>query len=159
GSLASKGFVKRYSVNEQRCIAIRNFTKHQKPHPREPASEVPPPLMDESAGPNGSPEDGPGHKPGHGNFRTGRDQEESGHEEVLSDDGSDNEQGQPGRESVIVNHESETPGQVQTRNDREKDRMSREKDRMSREKDRMSREMSSLPKDRKIESHEGRKSS
>src|SRR5215831_14030148 len=151
GSLASKGFVTRYSVNEQRYIAIRNFTKHQKPHPREPASEVPPPLIDECIGPDRSPEDGPGHKPGHGNFRTGHDQEESGHEEVLSDHSSDHEEGQPDRESVMVNHESETPGRVQARTDRERGHISREKDHIGREK-------ASLPKDRKIESHEGRKS-
>jgi hypothetical protein len=34
-------FIERYTVGEQRFIQIRNFAKHQKPHPREAPSSIP----------------------------------------------------------------------------------------------------------------------
>lgn len=35
-------FIERYEVNGQRFIQILNFSDHQRPHPREAASEIPP---------------------------------------------------------------------------------------------------------------------
>jgi len=43
GLLAGKGFLNRYRVEGQGYIEIRNFIKHQKPHPKEAHSEVPGP--------------------------------------------------------------------------------------------------------------------
>src|ERR1044072_5937968 len=37
------GFIERYSINGKQYIQITNFEKHQKPHPREPDSSIPPP--------------------------------------------------------------------------------------------------------------------
>lgn len=42
-ALADHGFIVRYSVDGARYIQVTNFTKHQSPHPREAASEIPPP--------------------------------------------------------------------------------------------------------------------
>jgi len=39
--LADAGFITRYTVGEQAIIQIDNFTKHQSPHVREAASELP----------------------------------------------------------------------------------------------------------------------
>jgi hypothetical protein len=36
------GFVQRYSIEGKHYIQITNFEKHQKPHPREPESSIPP---------------------------------------------------------------------------------------------------------------------
>lgn len=41
-SMAGVGLVDRYVVKGRRFLQIRNFLKHQKPHPREPASVLPP---------------------------------------------------------------------------------------------------------------------
>jgi hypothetical protein len=41
--IASKGFIVRYVVGERRLIAIPAFMRHQKPHPNERQSELPPP--------------------------------------------------------------------------------------------------------------------
>lgn len=41
--LASIGFVKRFENGGKKYLAITNFLKHQKPHPREPASVIPSP--------------------------------------------------------------------------------------------------------------------
>jgi hypothetical protein len=41
--LQSKGFLTRYEVDGCRYIYIKNFVKHQDPHYRERASEIPPP--------------------------------------------------------------------------------------------------------------------
>jgi hypothetical protein len=38
-------FLIRYQVNGEPYIQILNFTKHQRPHPNEPASEIPPPQQ------------------------------------------------------------------------------------------------------------------
>lgn len=41
--LAKAGFILRYEVGGERFIAILNFSKHQNPHVREPASSIPGP--------------------------------------------------------------------------------------------------------------------
>lgn len=41
--LAQHGFITRYEVDATRYIQIRNFTKHQNPHPSEAGSTFPPP--------------------------------------------------------------------------------------------------------------------
>jgi hypothetical protein len=41
--LAVRGFIQRYSVEGRRFIAIPTWSRHQKPHQREAASEIPPP--------------------------------------------------------------------------------------------------------------------
>lgn len=41
--LADVGLIERYTVDGQRLINIPNFTKHQSPHHKEPASTLPPP--------------------------------------------------------------------------------------------------------------------
>ena len=43
GSLAARGLIVRYARAGAACIQITSFNKHQKPHPKEPASELPPP--------------------------------------------------------------------------------------------------------------------
>ena len=54
--LVTKGFVLRYEVNGTQCLSIPTFPCHQKPHPREAPSTLPPYLG--QAG--GSPEAHPG---------------------------------------------------------------------------------------------------
>ena len=41
--LAERGFIRRYSVDGKRCIAIPSFLQHQHPHPKEKANALPPP--------------------------------------------------------------------------------------------------------------------
>ena len=41
--LAERDFIERYQVDGQRCIQVTHFQKHQVPHQREAASELPPP--------------------------------------------------------------------------------------------------------------------
>src|SRR5215510_177739 len=58
GLLEGKGFLNRYRVNGLACIEIRNFIKHQKPHPKEAPSEIPAPGdeirgLDNHRGPGG----------------------------------------------------------------------------------------------------------
>jgi len=43
GDLADKGFVKRYAVDGKALLEIPGFLKHQRPHPKEPTSDVPAP--------------------------------------------------------------------------------------------------------------------
>lgn len=45
-NLHNSGFIYRYSIGEERYIEVVNFTKHQNPHVREKASEIPPPPED-----------------------------------------------------------------------------------------------------------------
>lgn len=45
-ALHDSGFIYRYSIGEERYIEVVNFTKHQNPHVREKASEIPPPSED-----------------------------------------------------------------------------------------------------------------
>jgi hypothetical protein len=40
-ALAAAGFIIRYEVDGKSYIQIRTFTKHQKPHPKEPESNIP----------------------------------------------------------------------------------------------------------------------
>lgn len=47
GSLAARGLIVRYARAGSACIQITGFGKHQKPHPKEPASELPPPPAPE----------------------------------------------------------------------------------------------------------------
>jgi hypothetical protein len=42
--LETRGFILRYQVEEQKFMQILTFSKHQKPHHREVASVIPPPL-------------------------------------------------------------------------------------------------------------------
>jgi hypothetical protein len=42
--LAKCGFIMRYEVDNTNCIQVVNWAKHQRPHPRETASDVPPPV-------------------------------------------------------------------------------------------------------------------
>lgn len=44
--LKARGFIVRYAVNGARYIAVLNFLKHQQPHHKEVASEIPPPNND-----------------------------------------------------------------------------------------------------------------
>lgn len=46
GSLAARGLIARYARAGFACIQITGFGKHQKPHPKEPASELPPPPLE-----------------------------------------------------------------------------------------------------------------
>lgn len=41
--LVGKGMIVRYIVDSKHYIAVPNFTKHQRPHPKEPASVIPAP--------------------------------------------------------------------------------------------------------------------
>jgi hypothetical protein len=41
--LADRNFIIRYEAEGRRYIQIRNFLRHQKPHPKEPESIIPPP--------------------------------------------------------------------------------------------------------------------
>jgi len=50
GQLAESGFIVRYEVAGERCIVVRNWHRHQRPHPREEASTLPAPV-DDKAGP------------------------------------------------------------------------------------------------------------
>ncbi len=43
GQLADRGFIQRYEIDGHRFIQITNFTKHQNPHVKEPASTIPAP--------------------------------------------------------------------------------------------------------------------
>lgn len=45
------GFVQRYEVEGKSYIQVKNFEKHQKPHPREPDSNIPPPKAVKDPGP------------------------------------------------------------------------------------------------------------
>lgn len=45
-ALAAHGFVRRYTIEGAAYLAIPGFTKHQRPHIREAASEMPPPPDD-----------------------------------------------------------------------------------------------------------------
>lgn len=42
--LETLGFISRYEAEDQRCILVSNFDKHQKPHKNEAPSSLPPPL-------------------------------------------------------------------------------------------------------------------
>jgi hypothetical protein len=53
--LAERGFIMRYTAGGMTCIQITKWSKHQRPHPREMASELPPPP--------GTPEPDPGAPP------------------------------------------------------------------------------------------------
>lgn len=39
--LKTRGFIIRYEAEGRRCIEVLNFVKHQRPHPKEPESELP----------------------------------------------------------------------------------------------------------------------
>lgn len=44
--LAQRGVIERYEVDGLRCIAIGQFTTHQKPHPKEPENGLPAPSRE-----------------------------------------------------------------------------------------------------------------
>ncbi len=43
--LAAKGMIVRYTIESKQYISIPKFAKHQRPHPKEPASVIPVPLV------------------------------------------------------------------------------------------------------------------
>lgn len=49
--LAAEGFVARYKVAEKSYLVVNNFTKHQRPHPKETASVIPAPAMERNGRP------------------------------------------------------------------------------------------------------------
>ena len=49
--LASKGMVIRYSSNGENYLSIPKFTKHQRPHPKEPESALPVPAVEKHGKP------------------------------------------------------------------------------------------------------------
>jgi hypothetical protein len=49
--LHRSNFVSRYAAAGKACIAVLNFGKHQRPHPKEAPSELPPPPEEASAPP------------------------------------------------------------------------------------------------------------
>jgi hypothetical protein len=53
--LASAGFIRRYQVDFAKFIQVVTFTDHQKPHPKEQVSEIPPPPERRAAERNGEP--------------------------------------------------------------------------------------------------------
>lgn len=48
-------FILRYEIGQKQYIQVKNFTKHQHPHPKEPKSEYPGPLSSEAVERNGEP--------------------------------------------------------------------------------------------------------
>jgi hypothetical protein len=46
--LCEAKLVLRYSVSEEHFIQVINFSKHQRPHPNEPETLIPPPFTDEA---------------------------------------------------------------------------------------------------------------
>ena len=48
--LSGRGFIQRYAVGSGKYIQVVNFTKHQSPHFKEPASSIPPPSGWEDSG-------------------------------------------------------------------------------------------------------------
>jgi len=48
-------FIDRYEIDQKRYIQVKNFTKHQHPHPKEPKSEYPKPLSSVAVERNGLP--------------------------------------------------------------------------------------------------------
>lgn len=52
---ALEPFLDRYEVAGKPYISIKNFLKHQRPHPKEPKSEYPSPLSSEAVKKNGEP--------------------------------------------------------------------------------------------------------
>lgn len=55
GNLARAGFIVRYEAAGEKFIAIPHFLKHQKPHHKESASEIPPPPQALSPSPRPAP--------------------------------------------------------------------------------------------------------
>ena len=49
--LAERGFLVRYEVEGKRYLEIVHFREHQRPHPQEPASEIPAPFESKSRDP------------------------------------------------------------------------------------------------------------
>lgn len=43
--LVAAAMIIRYAVDGKKCIQIKSFEKHQKPHPKEPSSELPEPAV------------------------------------------------------------------------------------------------------------------
>ena len=48
-NLHDTGFIVRYTIEETNYIQVINFAKHQKPHPKEAASQIPPPPINDVA--------------------------------------------------------------------------------------------------------------
>ena len=57
GELEAHDLILRYVVDGKRVIQVRNFSKHQHPHPKEPDSELPGPPDSATASPEQVPED------------------------------------------------------------------------------------------------------
>lgn len=59
------GFIRRYAVNGRRCVYVSRFERHQKPHPKEPESELPePPPFQIEPGKNTAAQEPAPEKPG-----------------------------------------------------------------------------------------------
>jgi hypothetical protein len=124
GLLAGKRFLKRYRLKGLGYIEISNFVKHQKPHPKEPPSQVPEPEDEDE---EGSLEDG------------GRP--------APKDDPLSVEDGGLSREKTGLSMDK-------TMQSIENNRRSMEKTGRSIENNRPSRALPALTKDRRIESGE-----
>ena len=58
-NLAERGFLTRYVVSGSAYIQVVNFKKHQRPHPKEEPSIIPPPLNHEPSIPQAHPKEEP----------------------------------------------------------------------------------------------------
>jgi hypothetical protein len=72
-ALTRAGFVKSYHDAYTRCLALPQFATHQRPHPRESPSSLPPPPLSRRA--QGSPKDVPSPS-GSSVPRSGKDQDQ-----------------------------------------------------------------------------------
>ena len=166
GQLAGKRFLKRYRLKGLGYIEISNFVKHQKPHPKEPPSQVPEP---EDENEEGDLEDGRRPAPeddalsvedsGLSPEKTGRSMEKPG----CSIENNGPSHGNPG-----ANHDIQGPLNGATRTGPEIERGARDLDRAGLEIEqtrqesdlagleiiRPSRALPALTKDRRIESRE-----
>jgi hypothetical protein len=53
--LLAPRFITRYAVNGRRFLQVNNFSKHQRPHPKEPPSQIPSPDSADAVEINGEP--------------------------------------------------------------------------------------------------------
>src|SRR5215471_511983 len=152
GLLAGKRFVKRYRLKGLGYIEISNFVKHQKPHPKEPPSQVPEPEVEDE---EGSLEDG-GRPTPEGDplgvedvvlipEKTGLSMEKTGRS--IENNG-------PGHGNTGASHDIQEPRSGETRTGPEMERAGQDLDLAGLEINRPSRALPALTKDRRIESGE-----
>src|SRR5262245_30405038 len=139
GLLEGKDFVNRYRVDGQSYIEIRNFVKHQKPHPKEAPSNVPAPRDDagESAYLKGS-ANRPQSARRDGNQDANNDDDDWPSREKTEPGG---EKQEPGHEKTEHGHENVERSHEKVGTSHEKVGTSREKVGTSHEKAGMSREI------------------